>query len=243
MVEAAELAPGETVLEIGTGLGYLTDELLKTSAKVVSLEYDKGVFERARLKYATAPTDRLQLLQGDIRQFDWQTLGPAFKVCANIPYYLSANLLRKLTELTEKPILSALLLPQAVALKLAEKTKRSLLAVLAQSHYEVGLGQVIAKEMFSPPPKIDSQIAVLKRQPAFDDLNADGWQRLVGLLKVSFAAPRKQLIVNLSRGLQRPKLELEPCLKTSGIGLRQRAEELSNEQWQALLRAVDGSSD
>ena len=64
MVAAAELAPGEIVLEIGAGPGYLTDELLKTGATVVSLEYDRGVFERLRLKYGAQPPPNLQLIRG-----------------------------------------------------------------------------------------------------------------------------------------------------------------------------------
>ncbi|MYB39785.1 methyltransferase domain-containing protein [Candidatus Saccharibacteria bacterium] len=238
MAAAAELSPGEVVLEIGTGPGYLTDELLKTGAAVVSLEYDRSVFDKARLKYGAQPPPNLRLLQGDIRRFDWPALGPSFKICANIPYYLSANLLRQLTELADKPALAALLLPEAVADKLTAVAKRSLLAALVQLHYAVEAGPLIPKEMFSPPPKIDSKIIVLRHRPAFSNLEPDAWPRLVGLLKAAFAAPRKQLIVNLGRNLELPRAELETALGTAGVRPRQRAEELSNDQWLALLRAL-----
>ena len=62
MVEAADLKPGETVLEIGTGLGYLTDSLLQTSAQVISLEYDAKLYERNLAKYAARLNNGLELL-------------------------------------------------------------------------------------------------------------------------------------------------------------------------------------
>ena len=238
MAAAAELSPGETVLEIGTGPGYLTDELVKTGADVVSLEYDRSVFERTELRYAGRPPANLRLLQGDIRRFDWPSLGPSFKICANIPYYLSANLLRQLTELAQRPALAALLLPEAVADKLAASAKRSLLAVLVQLRYGVETGLAVSKEMFSPPPKVDSKITVLRRLPQAEDVCPSDWPRLVGLLKAAFAAPRKQLIVNLGRNLKLSKAELAAALNVAGARPQQRAEELGNDQWRTLLAAL-----
>ena len=147
-------------------------------------------------------------------------------------------MLRQLIELADKPALAALLLPEAVADKLAVSAKRSLLAVLVQLHYAVEAGPIVPKEMFSPPPKIDSKVTVLRHQPAFEDFAADEWPRLVGLLKAAFAAPRKQLVVNLSRQLKLSRAELAAALSTAGIEPRQRAEELGNDQWRALLAAL-----
>ena len=120
MTAAANLKKGERVLEIGTGLGYLTDELLKTEALVVSLEYDHGLYQKMLEKYDSVAGENLKLIEADIRKFDWRTLEAPYKICANIPYYLTANLLRSLIDTILKPELAVLMMSEDVALKLAE---------------------------------------------------------------------------------------------------------------------------
>lgn len=235
MVAAAELATGERVLEIGTGLGYLTDELLKTGATVFSLEYDTALHARNLKKYGAAEIGNLRLIRADIRHFNWGTIEAPLKVCANIPYYLSANLLRQLSDLEAKPVLAVLLMDASVAEKLAAREKRTLLAVIVQSHYEVELGQSAAPELFQPPPKVTSKIAILRHRPAAAGLTPANWPKFVRLLKAGFSSRRKQLGVNLRDFLGLSKAETEAVLVAAGIDPRQRAEELTDERWQRLF--------
>ena len=233
MVAAARLSNGETVLEIGTGLGALTDMLIRSGAQVVSLEYDKALYERARRRYAGCKN--LKLVQADVRKFAWQSLPLSYKICANIPYYLCANLLRNLTETSNKPRLAALLLPDSVADKIAAADKRSLLATIVQSHYRAELGRIVARGRFTPPPRVDSRIAVLSPKPAFEQLEPNDWPQLVKLFKIAFASPRQQLLSNLRRGLALPPDQLVGLVAEAEIDGRFRAERLDNEQWQRLF--------
>lgn len=238
MVEAADLGPKDTVLEIGTGLGYLTDELIKTKASVISLEYDSNLYKRNLVKYNLQKNSNLKLVEADVRKFDWRTLKTPYKICANIPYYLSANLLRSLIETPAKPSLAVLLLDQAVALKLSQDRKRSLLTTLLQSHYGVNLAQTVGRELFHPPPKVTSQITILKHQSAFLECNQEQWQLLVRLFKVSFSSQRKQIGVNLRHGLNLSKKELTEIFKDLDISAQIRAEEISNQQWWQLFLKI-----
>ena len=238
MVAAAQLRAEETVVEIGTGLGSLTDELIKTGASVISLEYDARLHQKNLEKYNLREIRNLRLLQADVRQFDWRVLEGPYKICANIPYYLTANLLRRLVDTDHKPSLAVLLLPKDVSLKLAQTRKRSLLSVLVQSHYKIDLRQEVTKELFQPPPPITSQITVLRLEPTLGDCQPEDWRKLVKLFKLCFANQRKQLNVNLRNALNLSRDHADVLLTRAGIESRQRAEELSDEQWRQLLLSV-----
>ena len=236
MADAANLHPGETVLEVGTGLGALTDELLKTGAGVISLEYDSALHADNLQRYAGG-SENLKLVQGDIRKFDWQSLPAPYKICANIPYYLCANLLRKLTDIANKPALAVLLLPNEVAEKIAHQRKRPLLTTIVQSHYQVDLGLAVPRQHFAPPPRVDSQIAILECRPAFGDLSETGWLRLVRLFKAAFASQRQQLGVNLRRNLDLSEDQMASL--SEELDLKKRAEALDNTEWRQLFARLE----
>ena len=237
IVRLADLKASETVLEIGTGKGHLTDRLLQTPAKIVSLEYDRKLHRENLIKYGRH-SDRLQLVRQDIRRFDWATLPDSYKICANIPYYLSSYLLRCLTDTEYKPDLAVLLMAQEVALKLAETQKRSLLAVLVQSHYAVRLGSVVTKDAFRPPPAIDSQVVTLEYRPAFKRLAAGQWPALAKLFRLCFAAKRKQLGVNLRNSSLFSDEELAAIWPEAGFAKERRAESLTDGEWWRLFTVV-----
>ena len=238
MTAAANLKKGERVLEIGTGLGYLTDELLKTEALVVSLEYDHGLYKKMLEKYDSVAGENLKLIEADIRKFDWRTLEAPYKICANIPYYLTANLLRSLIDTILKPELAVLMMSEDVALKLAEEKRRSLLAVLVQSHYKVELGQTVDRELFQPPPAVTSMIVVLRLEPAFKDCSQDNWLKLSKLFRICFSSRRKQIGVNLRHFFDLSKNEIADIFDGLDTSPEQRAEEFLNEQWWQLFLKI-----
>ncbi len=236
MVQAARVASGDQVLEIGPGLGYLTDKLLAAKAEVLALEFDQDLIPQLQKKYDGS--SNLSLQQGDIRTFDLSGLPADYKICANIPYYLSANLLRILTDTLNKPSVVALMVQKEVAQKVAAPVgKRSMLATLVQAQYYASVGTVVPADLFQPPPKVDSQILILSRRS--EALVApDGWPELARLIKLAFSNPRKKLRSNLSAGLQLDKTQTDDLLGRASIDLASRAEQLTGQQWLGLHRAL-----
>ncbi|MCY4010925.1 MAG: rRNA adenine dimethyltransferase family protein [Candidatus Saccharibacteria bacterium] len=231
IITQIDLKSHETVFEIGTGLGHLTDKLLQTQATVISLEYDHKLYLKNQNKYSNQA--KLILRQGDIRHFPWDSLPNPYKICANIPYYLTANLFRQLTDIKNKPNQAVLLIPQVIAQKLIKLQKRSLLTVLVQTWYEVSPAQVVQAHFFQPPPQIDSQVIHLGLKS--QTLELDVWRQFVKLLKFGFANPRKQLRGNLKHALKLTVQEIDYLLGSLSLDLRVRAEDLTDQQWQQLF--------
>jgi 16S rRNA (adenine1518-N6/adenine1519-N6)-dimethyltransferase len=132
-----------------------------------------------------------------------------------------------------------LLVQKEVAERLAANPgDYSISAVAAQVFYEVSLGAVVRAELFTPPPKVDSQVVILKRRP--EPLVATSMQAdFFRLIKAGFSAKRKKLRSSLAGGLQKPKAEIERLLQSADISADARAEDLTIAQWLTLLQECD----
>jgi 16S rRNA (adenine1518-N6/adenine1519-N6)-dimethyltransferase len=237
MADIAKVGEGDVVLEIGPGLGTLTKVLLERAAKVVAVEYDSGLYEH--LKGEFTESDDLQFVHEDILRFDLTQLAPDYKVVANIPYYLTSNLVRVLSESTNPPRSVTLLIQKEVAERLAAGPgEMSLLSVTAQMHFEPKLGLVIPAELFTPPPKVDSQIIHLHRRSKPIYGQADP-KLLFRLVKAGFSNRRKTLLNSLSGGLQLSKPDTKDLLEKAGINPQTRAQDLSLEDWINLNKLQD----
>ncbi len=240
MCNAADVQAGDTVLEIGPGLGTLTDVLLQREAAVTALEYDEALAVKLTKKYANHAS--IQIVQGDIRTYDFGNMPEVYKIVANIPYYLTANLMRILTdESTHGPTRAALLVQKEVAERVAARPgAMAFLSVAAQFYYEVSLDALVPAELFTPPPKVDSQILVLNRRetPLFTDVDSTIFFRLA---KAGFAARRKKLRSSLSAGLHISKPAAEQLLAKAGISPDLRAQALSLEDWYAIYKVYTES--
>jgi 16S rRNA (adenine1518-N6/adenine1519-N6)-dimethyltransferase len=229
--QAAELAPGDTVLEAGPGWGALTRHLIKRAGKVVAVELDEKLAVNL-LKEVT--DDNLEVVQGDILKFDLSSLPTDYKVVANIPYYLTSNLIRTLSEAPNPPSKMVLLVQKEVAQRIAAQPgQMSLLSASAQLYYEPKLGITVPAELFEPPPKVDSQVIILGRRekPLFESLDVKTYLRLV---KAGFAGRRKKLRSSLAAGLGRDQIAADQLLKQAGINGDLRAQELSLQDWHKL---------
>lgn len=230
IVAAAKLQPDDVVLEIGPGQGNLTQHLTKLAGKVVAVEMDRQLVKQLKRQPAT----NLQVVEADILNFDLMQLPSGYKVVANIPYYLTSNLLRILSESPNPAKLMVLLVQKEVAQRIAAQPgQMSLLAVSVQLYYQPELGVVVPAKLFQPPPKVDSQVVVLQRrtQPLFEDLDVKGFFRVV---KAGFSERRKKLRSSLAGGLRISKEEVDKILKQANINPDGRAQELSLEQWYQL---------
>lgn len=237
MSEAAEVTPGDTVLEVGPGLGTLTEVLLSDGASVTAVEFDQNLYHQLvseTSQFSAEDKSKLQVVNEDILKFDLSRLPKNYKVCANIPYYLTSNLIRRLLESDNPPSVIALLIQKEVAERIAAQPgEMSILAVATQFYAEVSLKALVPAELFTPPPKVDSQIIQIKRrqQPLFPDVDIKMFFHIV---RAGFSEKRKKLRSSLSGGLQISKQEADELLKKSQIRPDARAQELSLEQWFAL---------
>lgn len=224
----AGLSPSDTVLEIGPGLGTLTSHLLRGAGQVVAIEYDP---ELARKLPKQFPGKNLIVKNEDILQFDLSSLPRGYKVVANLPYYITSKIIQTLTESSNPPVLMVLLVQKEVAERLtAEPGEYSVLGISAQIFHEVGLGQVVPAELFTPPPRVDSQVVIFRRRPE-PLVSSNRQPKFFRLIKAGFSAKRKKLRSSLSGGLGMTKDDIEQVLKKAGISADLRAQDLTICQW------------
>ena len=234
---AANLSSTDTVLEIGPGIGSLTELLAQQVKKVVAVELDEKLAGELLERISA---NNVEVISQDILKFDLTGMPQGYKLVANIPYYLTSHLLQILSEAANPPVLAVLLIQKEVAQRVtAEPGEMSLLSVSTQLYWQVSSGWIIPAKLFTPPPKVDSQILILKRRPAvlFDDINLKDYLRIV---KAGFAGRRKTLLNSLSGGLKRSKVDVAGLLKVADIDSNVRAQNLSLDDWYRIYRAVYG---
>jgi len=235
IAECAELSKTDTVLEIGPGLGTLTSELLRRAGKVIAVEFDS---ELANKLPAQFPGKNLEVIQSDILKFDLTDLPAGYKVVANVPYYITSKIVQMLMTAKNKPSIAVLLVQKEVAQRLAAKSgQMGILSISAQVFADVSLGDMVPAKLFTPPPKVDSQVVILKtrQNPFFTDIKESDFFKVV---KAGFSAKRKKLRSSLSGGLKLSKLDTEMILQKAGINPDFRAETLTLDDWTRLTKIV-----
>ena len=233
IAEAAELTGDDVVLEIGPGLGTLTSRLLARANSVTAVEFDTDL---ARKLPGQFPGKKLTVVNQDILQFDLNQLPKNYKVVANVPYYITSKIVEKLMTAENKPSIAVLLVQKEVAERIAaEAGNMSVLSVSVQIFAEAELDIEVPRQFFTPPPKVDSQVVVLRTRnnPLITPEDQRDFFRIV---KAGFSAKRKKLRSSLSGGLGIDKSAVEELLKNTGISPDARAEDLAIEDWKRLLK-------
>lgn len=238
MCETAHVSADDLVLEVGPGLGTLTEKLLETGAEVWALEYDESLIPALRKKFSNYDNTRFHVEHADILQYDFNNPSPNYKVVANIPYYLTSNLLRRMCEAENHFSEAALLVQKEVAERVcAKQGDMSLLSVSVQFYCDTQLGAIVPADLFTPPPKVDSQILhlVFRSEPLFPEVDTVKFFRLV---KAGFSERRKKLRSSLGGGLAISKQEAEALLAKAGIDPNLRAQALSLDDWFSLYKMI-----
>ena len=233
IAEAAELTSDDVVLEIGPGLGTLTSRLLARANSVTAVEFDADL---ARKLPGQFPGKKLTVVNQDILQFDLNQLPKKYKVVANVPYYITSKIVEKLMTAENKPSIAVLLVQKEVAERIAaEAGNMSVLSVSVQVFAEAELDIEVPRQFFTPPPKVDSQVVILRTRnnPLITPEDQRDFFRIV---KAGFSAKRKKLRSSLSGGLGIDKSVAEELLKNAGISPDARAEDLAIEDWKKLLK-------
>ena len=238
IVAAAELSPSDKVLEIGPGLGPLTELLLAQAGEVLAIELDRRLVEFLQTRLAATPhlrlvhDDALALLRREPR--DWRD----WKLVANLPYSVASPLLVELAQAPARPQRMVATLQLEVARRLmarADDDDYGLLTLLVQLHYEPRDFFKIPPGCFFPEPDVDSACVVLLRrdQPLLSDAGAGAFTRLV---KRAFSQRRKMMLKLLKQDW--PADTLAEAFAQTGLLPQVRAEAVSLEQFVALTRRL-----
>jgi 16S rRNA (adenine1518-N6/adenine1519-N6)-dimethyltransferase len=244
IVGAAELQPGEQVVEVGPGLGVLTWELLRAGARVLAVELDKRLAERLPNEF---PDARLRVVQGDILELPPDELlapaPPPYKLVANLPYAITSPLLRHFLEATHPPHLIVVLVQWEVAERIsAGPGSLSLLAHAVQLYAKPEIVARVPASSFVPAPQVDSAVLRLRPHPAprVPRPEADALFRTI---KAGFLQARKQLGNALPLGLrsfgrETSREQVLAALAQAGVDPARRAETLTLEEWLRLHHAL-----
>jgi len=255
IIKTADLKPDDVVLEVGPGLGFLTEKLGEKVKKVITVELDDKIANALNKRLREKNIKNVQVVNknvldiiSDIR-YQIPDLFENYKVVANLPYNITSIFLRKMLsqEKENKPDSMVLMLQKEVAERIiARPPKMSLLAISVQFYSRPEIISYINKENFWPEPKVDSAIVQLKiknyqpkADPPWEDKlkikNIDE-KDFFRLVKIGFSAKRKMLKNNLSAGFGITGLEVENKLKNAGFSKKIRAGELSVKDWIKLMK-------
>lgn len=235
IADAADLQPDDTVLEIGPGLGTLTSVLLSRAKQVVAVELDEALATKLPGQF---PGKNLVVHHSDILQYDLSQLPAGYKVVANVPYYITSKIIERLMTAENKPSIAVLLVQKEVAERIAAKPgDMSILAVSAQIFAETFLDIEVPREYFTPPPKVDSQVVILRTRNDALVTQADE-KAFFRVVKAGFASRRKKLRSSIAAGLAIDRHAAERILHAAHINPELRAQDLSIEDWQRLAEVV-----
>jgi 16S rRNA (adenine1518-N6/adenine1519-N6)-dimethyltransferase len=234
IVQAAEIRPSDTVLEIGPGLGSLTRYMAAQATKVVAVEIDEKLFPP--LEANIAPYQNIQLVHGDILGIEPEEIieQKDYLVVANIPYYITSAVIRHLLEANPRPRRIVLTIQKEVAERIcANPGDMSLLALSVQVYGRPYIATNIPARAFFPAPKVDSSVLVVDIYPT-PFVDEDLLDNFFLLIKAGFSQKRKKLRNSISAGMQQSPAKTEKLLRAADIDPHRRAETLSLEEWGKL---------
>ena len=237
---ALAVQPDEGILEIGPGLGALTESLLGVGVPLLAVEVDPSACEALKLRFADNPN--FHLLQADVLKTDLgeeaaRVLGRPFHLAANLPYYITTPVLAQVLE-SHLPFRRMVVLTQwEVALRLAAQPDThdwSALSVLAQYYCKVTVLRKVLRGAFTPVPKVDSGLILFERLSAPSVMPRDE-ALFFRLVRGGFGKRRKTLrnaILMAGQGWEAPALD--DALALAGVDGKRRAETLTLVEWAGL---------
>lgn len=239
LVRAAGISPEDTVLEIGPGKGALTKEILKTGAKVIAVEKDEALIEKLRELFASElASGALTLAEGDIRDFEpakHNLKDGTYVLAANIPYYITGEIIRTFLSGESQPRTIALLVQKEVAKRIVSE-QESILSLSVKAYGTPKIAAKVPRGNFSPPPKVDSAILVITNisKAFFRDMTEGDFFTIV---RAGFSSKRKILSGNLVHHREEKSVVLH-AFAQCGIPPKARAEEIPLETWKCLVKRL-----
>jgi 16S rRNA (adenine1518-N6/adenine1519-N6)-dimethyltransferase len=249
IADAASIEPGDYIVEVGPGLGVLTEELAgrldpDRGGKLVAIELDRDLLPVLQERFADWP--QVALMQGDVLDISPGELsgGRAYKLVANLPYYITSAVLRHFLETRDRPRTLVVMVQREVAERIAASPPdMSLLAVSVQFYGKPKIMFRVPPGAFRPTPKVESAVVRVDVYPPGETpVSPEDEEHFFRVVRAGFSQKRKQLGNTLSTALGIPKPDVAMRLQSAGIDPQRRAETLSLQEWgrvEAGMRAED----
>ncbi len=243
IVEGAGLAPGDQVLEIGPGMGVLTDAMAEVADRVVAVEIDDRLIPI--LADTLSHRDNVEVVHGDVLALDLAAVLEAHftkppKVVANLPYYITTPIIMRFLEegldVTDLIVMVQKEVADRIIASPGNKTYGAL-SVAVQYYAEAEKLFRVPRSVFMPQPGVDSMVIRLRirQERAVDVISRKAFFRVV---KAAFGQRRKTLLNALSAGLELEKSALDEVFTAVAIDSRRRAETLSMDDFAALTNGL-----
>jgi len=238
IIEVACLTAEDTVMEVGPGLGALTEKLAATAGSVIAVEIDPGL--ALKLEKKLGGYHNVKVVEADILKQDLDALvgASSYKVVANIPYYITSPILRYFTRAANRPALMVIMMQDEVARDVtAPEGRMGYLAVSMRLFSNPEIILKVPAASFYPVPRVDSAVVKFnmlpKPAPGIGDMDD-----FLEFLHCGFASPRKQLRNSLAIGMKSEAVEADNWLRLAGIDPGRRPGTLTLEEWTALYRVA-----
>ena len=249
IINATNIQKEDLVIEIGPGIGVLTGEAAKRAAKVIAIEIDSSLMPI--LEETLKEFDNIQVINKDILKTDLNDLVEQnsliegqkikeVKIIGNLPYYITTPIIMKVLEEGVNASSITIMMQKEVAERLMAKpgTKAyGAITVAVQYFCEIEMVAKVPKDVFIPPPKVDSAVLKLiirKNKPIY----LEDEKIFFKCVKAGFGQRRKTLINSLLGGLDVNKSQIEEALKSVGIDGQRRAETLSLEEFGQIANSI-----
>ncbi len=242
IVEAADLSGDDVVLEVGPGLGILTEALVKKTKKVIGVELDSKLLSFLRAKFAGVKN--LELINSDILKFlPADDFNQPYKIVANISYNITSHFLKKFLTIKTRPSSMVLLIQKEVAQRVCAKPgEMSLLSVSVQVYGRPQIVSFVSSSNFWPAPEVDSAILkiadILPPNRLKDFFGEISEKQFFQLVRIGFSSKRKKLTNNLAAGLKISADEARLALAEVDLDSKIRPQNLSTGDWLKLAKIL-----
>lgn len=242
ILNSAALDRYDNIVEIGPGLGVLTEKISNYAELVLAIEKDFELSDFLRKKFKS--DKNIKIIHSDILLYDISQLPKKYKIVANLPYNITSPFLKKILEASNKPQNMTLMVQKEVAERLTAKvgsSDRGILTVMIELYGEAKLTSIVKKDSFYPVPEVDSAIInIVLNKDIPKDFSEISFMRFV---KIGFSQKRRQIHHPLIDGLKLSKIEILDILNKASIESNLRAEDLSINDWIKLYDLFKKSLD
>ncbi len=238
IVLAAALPEDAVVLEIGPGTGMLTRALLESAKKVIAVEADDALAPELRETFAAEIREgKLDILHEDIRNVESTSIEGEYHVVANIPYYITGEIIRQFLSAEHKPKSMTVLVQKEVAERIARnKGKESILSVSVKVYGTPEYCFTVPRGAFRPAPSVDSAVLAIRAISSESFPSRMAEEYFFTLLKAGFAHKRKRLAKNLE--VCASSADIIAAMSEIGLTPNTRSEDVTIPQWKKLASAL-----